>query len=234
MKSFSTSLKPKVTMQENFDFPPKVLYENRYSNQDDLSILICGGKNKTDKLVRSVFKLYGPQLKCKKYIYMPEALYDCKTAVVNSDLFVFGGFTQYGDIGSCVRKFCNKTKTWTCKLQPDVNFNYCSTCTFKKNIYVMRHDELCFVYNFETNKLIRIADMIESRRYAACTVFEGKIVVTGGYNSSEFYLKSVEAYDYYENKWKYLPCMIEKTSDHASVSIGKKNVCYWWIFYYEL
>ena len=34
--------------------------------------------------------------------------------------------------------------------------------------------------------------------------------------------KSVEAYDYYENKWTYLPNMIEERYDHASVSISSK------------
>ena len=33
---------------ESFDFPPKVLYENRYCNQDDFSILVCGGRNKSE------------------------------------------------------------------------------------------------------------------------------------------------------------------------------------------
>ena len=36
-------------------------------------------------------------------------------------------------------------------------------------------------------------------------------------------LKSVETYDYYEDKWTYLADMIEKRSDHAVVSIGNKT-----------
>ena len=31
-----------------------------------------------------------------------------------------------------------------------------------------------------------------------------------------------EAYDYYENKWNYLPDMIEEREDHALVSMGNK------------
>ena len=57
----------------------------------------------------------------------------------------------------------------------------------------------------------------KKRKLADCTVFEGKIVVIGGYK-----LKSVEAYDYYENKWTYLPDMIEERHYHASVSMGNK------------
>ena len=69
----------------------------------------------------------------------------------------------------------------------------------------------------KNDKWFQLADTKEKRFYAACTVFEGKIVVTGGR-----YTKTVEAYDYYENKWTYLPDMIEERYDHASVSMGNK------------
>ena len=59
--------------------------------------------------------------------------------------------------------------------------------------------------------------MNESRYNAACTVFESKIIVSGGYES-----KSVEAFDYYENKWTYLPEMIDKRCDQAAVSMGNR------------
>ena len=42
----------------------------------------------------------------------------------------------------------------------------------------------------------------------------------GGWNNGS--LKSVEAYDYYENKWVYLPDMTAKRHVHASVSRGNK------------
>ena len=42
----------------------------------------------------------------------------------------------------------------------------------------------------------------------------------GGFDWEIF--KSVEAYDYYENKWTYLPDMIEERSNHAAVSMGNK------------
>ena len=63
--------------------------------------------------------------------------------------------------------------------------------------------------------------MKQYRDFAACTVFEGKIVVTGG-TDNRYKLNSVEAYDYYENKLTYLPEMIERRYYHASVSMGNK------------
>ena len=75
----------------------------------------------------------------------------------------------------------------------------------------------CCVYNIISNTWSQIPDLNEARERAACAVFEGRIVVTGGYD-----LKSVEQYDYYENKWTYLPDMIEERSVHAAVSMGSK------------
>ena len=52
------------------------------------------------------------------------------------------------------------------------------------------------VYSIKGNLWSQIANMNdEIRLSAACTVYEGKVVVTGGYNSKG--LKSVEAYDYH-------------------------------------
>ena len=57
--------------------------------------LVCGGKNKSGIFVDTVYKLDGPdpEFCCLKYTCMPNKLYFSKTAVVNSDLFVFGGFS---------------------------------------------------------------------------------------------------------------------------------------------
>ena len=67
----------------------------------------------------------------------------------------------------------------------------------------------------------KLSDLNVARFDASCTVLEGKIVVTGGV-SNYFSLKSVEAYDYYEDKWTCLPDIIEERCDHAAVSIGYK------------
>ena len=59
------------------------------------------------------------------------------------------------------------------------------------------------------------------KNFAACTVFNSKIVAAWGVNYSQV-LEPVEAYDYYENKWTYLPDMIKRRRCHASVSMGNK------------
>ena len=60
MDSFSSSSKSIVPMRESFDFPPKVLYENRYCNLEGFSILACGGGDKNKKRVNQVLEVKVP------------------------------------------------------------------------------------------------------------------------------------------------------------------------------
>ena len=46
---------------------PKVLYENRYCNQEGFSILICGGKDKNGKNTNEVLELKIPSFKENKF-----------------------------------------------------------------------------------------------------------------------------------------------------------------------
>ena len=80
----------------------------------------------------------------------------------------------------------------------------------------------CYTYDINSDVWSKIADLNVARGFAACTVFEGKIVATGGYSYVHRELKSVEAYDYYERKWTYLPDMIKERCNHAAVSMGNK------------
>ena len=143
-----------VTVQErkSFDFPPKVLYENRYCNQDDFSVLVCGGKNKSNIVVDTVYKLKSSKFNCEKFACMPNELYCCKTAIVNSDLFVLGGYSQNGEFNKSIIKLCNKTKTWSSKVQLLLNHNYFCVCSFKKNLYLIYGTGKCFVYNLKNDK----------------------------------------------------------------------------------
>ena len=52
---------------------PNVLYENRYCNQDDFSILVCGGYTKNGPTVNDVYELKGPNFECSKFPSMLEA-----------------------------------------------------------------------------------------------------------------------------------------------------------------
>ena len=135
MDLFLSTSKQKAKMQERKSvvFPPKVLYENRYCNQDDFSILVCGGDDKEYGKVDNILKLHGPTLECSMFTLMKYAHSDCETAVVNSDLFILGGFWHTITYDKTIRKFCNKSKTWSHKKQSYQDNNIFCLSSFKKN-----------------------------------------------------------------------------------------------------
>ena len=204
---------------------PTVLYENRYCDQDDFSILICGGENENREALNDVYELKGPDFVPMKFPSMLEPRSLCETAVISSDIFVVGGsLSNNVKVTYSVEIWSEKSKTWCYKTQlPDKRRSF-RICSFKQNLYIIGGCGVgcketlssCLVYNIKNAKWSQIPDMNTKREHVACTVFEGKIVVSSGY------LKSVEAYDYYENKWTYLADMIETRVCHASVSMGNK------------
>ena len=212
---------------------PKVLYENRYCNQEGFSILICGGKDKNGKVTNEVLALEIPSLNEKKFSSIVEPL--CYSDLVNikSDIIAFNNRLELDkssdDSIVPVEIYSDKTTTWTHQyVKINERSHYCVS-SFMGKMYIIggliisRHKSRssCNTYDINNNTLNKIADLNEARHYAASTVFEGKFVVTGGV----YYLpqiKSVEAYDYHEDKWTYLPDMIEERSYHAAVNMGNK------------
>ena len=74
---------------------PSVLYENRYCNQDEFDIVVCGGKNK-NAMTNNVTKLIGPDFKASvKLSPMLTLRYSSKTAVIGSNIYLLGGFSNW-------------------------------------------------------------------------------------------------------------------------------------------
>ena len=207
---------------------PNVLYENRYCNQDDFSILVCGGGDEYSTASKDVYEIKGATLEGCKFPSMLEARYQCKTAVINSDVLVVGCFRAYRNNICSIEYTKSNINLWLYKTDLPDKRDIFSICSFKKQLYIVGGRKVdncprlksCFIYSLNCDRWSQITDMIEKRAGAACTVYEGKIVVSGGLHREG--LKSVEAYDYYEDKWTLLPDMIESRSDHCSVSFSNK------------
>ena len=208
---------------------PEVLYNNRYCNQDDFNILICGGL-KNGEVVRNCFlKIPSNFATTKELPPMLEPVYRCQTAVINSDIFVAGGLSPNNDPINSIAMFSYKNKVWrNLDLTSNTHYDFC-ICTFNKNLYIVgvldQNDTVyqktccCKVYDIKKNKWCDIASTNQLRAgTSSCTVFEGKIVFTGGLFSSH----SVETYDYHDNKWNYLPSMTDRRYGHSTVSMGNK------------
>ena len=177
----------------------QILYENRFCSQEDFDIIISGIHNDlTNTKVKSNTRISYPELKkietlysSSKYsisqitirerssiwiIYRTGILHNPHTTV--KDLFIDSS-----------RISLDKNGQWIKAIQlPDTRVNY-SACSFMKSLYVFggynEHSlKSCLKYDTEVSKWTDIANMYNGRGHAACTVFEGKIVVSGGWSSS--------------------------------------------------
>ena len=108
---------------------------------------------------------------------------------------------------------------------PDERINFC-VCSLMGNAYVSGgyiQQEIinsCLMFNAADCSWKEVAKMNISRSNASCTVFEGKIVVSGGYNNG--LLNTVEAYDHIANEWTNMLNMVEERCDHKSVAVKNK------------
>ena len=212
----------------------KVLYENRYCNQEGFSILVCGGKDKNGKVTNEVLELEIPSFKVKKFPSMVKPHLQFSAATINSNVVAVGTRQELKEFLDesflFLEVYSKKTKTWIHQhIKIDERMFYCIPSFMSKFYFIggwinssRKSISSCYTYDINSNTRNKIADLNVARDCAACTVFEGKVVVTGGANYVQGKLKSVEAYDYYEDKWTYLPDMIEARSYHSAVSMGIK------------
>ena len=68
----------------------------------------------------------------------------------------------------------------------------------------------------------KVAGMNEARRDAACTVFEGRIVVSGGLDINYNKLNTVDSYDVIADEWSPMANMIQSKRYHSSVVVRNK------------
>ena len=67
--------------------------------------------------------------------------------------------------------------------------------------------------NCKGNSWKEVAVMKEARYYAACAVFQGNIIVSGGMDNGRNILSTVESYDVFADKWSSMPSMIRGKHD---------------------
>ena len=129
-----------------------------------------------------------------------------------------------------IQYLSKNSKEWR-KIFPDVEYveSY-AICIFIGKLYILGgrcyapgnlgyEINDCRVFDPVEEKKTKICSMQQYRCDHSCAVFQGKIVVTGGVEHIE---NSVEAYDYYLDKWTYMPDLTELKNGHGSVAIGNK------------
>ena len=194
-----------------------VLYEQRICYHEDVDIIKCSGKLDLGKF-EGMCHFNGFNFNRFQNICFLEPRREFKIAVINSQIFIVGGINNsYRGYLDYAEIYSKKTKTWKVSAKwPRKRFGFC-VAAFMKQLFVIggsnfgnpNYTNSCLKYDLKDDKWSYIASMNGRRFAAACTIFEGRIVVTGGVCFHKD-LKSVESYDHYDNKWTYLPDVIEK------------------------
>ena len=128
-----------------------------------------------------------------------------------------------------IKSYSTFTNEWRdVKRFPGYRFHY-SACSFMGKIYILggtvsRKNKAsdCICFDPRTNKFKQIKCLKENRRQSACAVFEGRIVVSGGQDSTKYSKNTVEVYDHINNRWCKMPEMLYWRHSHTSLTVGNK------------
>ena len=227
-----------VLIKKGLFFPKNssFYYKNRYCNQDNFNVLICGGlfERNFSKVVRSVIQFDVKSFETTNYLpRMTEWRSSAFKAVcVKGNIYVFGGFNQDADQILHVEKYSSTNKTWKkVAVMPDSLYMY-TACAFMDKIFIIGGINRQPCIDIDTNSCTQldtndgnwkeVNGMNEARGDPACAVFQGRLVVSGGYSKTSGYLNTVEAYDVFANEWSPMANMNERTDDHKMVVVGDK------------
>ena len=201
----------------------------RYCNQTDFDVAVCGSMFKNYRFVTFVKSLYKNN-NCEVNDFAQRetgSLYP-KIVWVKGKVFAFGpvqrGIGERSTLS--VSKYSSSTNSWELlseKYEERENFSFCS---FINSIYIIggdimgRYTATCVEFCMKMLKWKKISEMSQPRNCSACSVFEGRIFVSGGYFDGS--LNIVEAYDHVGNTWENMPNMIENRFGHKSVAVKNK------------
>ena len=149
------------------------------------------------------------------------------------NIYMFSGYGKYTHKINCIETYSLLTKTRkNAAVMFDKRGGFCA-CAFIDQIFIIGGYNAtagccnsCLRFDTNDNKWKEVAKMKQARALAACAVFEGRIVVSGGCESTRVRgnLKTVEAYDLVADAWSCMPGMITARYNHSSFAVRNKLV----------
>ena len=119
-----------------------------------------------------------------------------------------------------VQKYSSANNTW--RKVADITYDiWCGfrACSFMDIVYfIIANGTSCIMFNTTTGEWRQVARPNKFRLDVSCTVFEGRVVVSGGLG----FCNSVEAYDHVAEAWYDMPNMVQARCGHKSVAIRNK------------
>ena len=207
---------------------------SRYCNQTNFNILVCGGrsyqiqKDSKDVQLFDAKKLHEakilPQIKQSRSFF--------EAVCIKGEIFLFGGINYGYNVVRSIEKYSPVTNTWQHVIDMIDDRRSFSACSFMDNIYIIGghigdnidgHDTAtCFEFNTKSLNFYGISKMNTAKKTFACSVFEGRVVASGGMNHNNDRLNTVEAYDHVGDTWENMPNMLKVRFGHKSVAVKNK------------
>ena len=204
----------------------------RRCSQERFKIIAVGGNRKRKKSQRSkemsrVLEISASDFKRKTAAPpLTETRVSGVSLFMNGTIYVLGGSkSDGGPYRRSVAAYTPGEDAWRVVGRTPVVQNDLCVCAFQDRLYLFGGCSLglnplktCFSYDPTKNEWSDVEQMNEARRSAACCVFAGKIVVSGGNKN-----KTAEYFDLETNTWTNMPSkMVDKRYGHASVSVKDK------------
>ena len=216
-----------------FDKNTNVSLTNRYCSQYSFNMLIFNPYYYAEDLIRGKLKLMDKKTSnCFKLRAASLCKGSTTNVVVNGDVYFFNDNENFNDFIT-VEKYSLIDKN--CREVAKIKRNRSQFCvcglidkTYVIGGYQKRNSSTnsCIQFDTKNNKWNEVSRMSEPRVSAACTVFQGRVVVSGGFDvqngNFEIDFHTVEMYDHTSNSWSYMPQMNEARSFHGSVAIRNK------------
>ena len=224
-----------------FENRPSSYYTSRYCNQINYDILITGGFRRewVDRSVKNRKQINDSNFRNIKILSLrKKKSWVYKVVCLKGEVYAFGG-TVLDDVEfvfRSVEKYSTFNKTWTKVDDRCYNLEGSCVCVFIDKIFFIGRsshaDGRIGAYNiceqFDTNKRDKwnyVANLIYGIYDAACTVFEGRILVSGGhsdYADNNKLMNTVQSYDVLADVWSLMPDLINGKSNHSMAVVGTK------------
>ena len=152
---------------------------------------------------------------------------------LKGDVYVFGGRNKASNFVKSVEKYSPSTNEWTVVTNMIDERLYLCACAFINKIFILggyfynNHggfstNSSCLEFNTKCDNFKEITRMNEARERAACAVYRGNVVVSGGLDNDDNELNSAEYYDAFAYEWTPMPNMVNSHSDHSLVVVKDK------------
>ena len=203
---------------------------HRYCDQDMFNILVCGGCSDGFYL-KSIHQVDVRNPSKTNALQMPKSRAYFKAVYLKGEIYFFYGSDKVESLTS-VDKYSMFNKTWECVSDDGANQQRFTACGLMDKIYVCgghRRNNRAHILYRNTDRMLdtedrawkNIAKMRHKRRDAACSVYRGQVVVTGGCYQNEP-MRNVESYDHALDEWVEMPSMINAQYRHSQVTVKNK------------